>query len=283
MNYNDFGLWLMAPLFLRHIKAMEASAEEIKAMQTGGGFERVGNIAVISIIGAMSKGLSWYGGTSTLQVREQLARAVADDSVSGILLDIDSPGGNVSGTKELADAVKMASKKKLVYAQISDLGASASYWVASQASKIFINEMGEVGSIGTVAVVEDYSEAYKEAGIKVHVISTGALKGAFASGSEVTQEMIDDLQKRVNDINFFFLEAVSTGRKIKLDKLEAIATGAVYSAKEGLKLKLVDAVQSIDDTMQTMGALVSSKPSVRKRTEVFNRLKSAVEAEPSKQ
>src|SRR5690606_31819803 len=128
--------------------------------------------------GAMTKQGSSFGGASTVRTRRAIRSAAADKSVSAIMLLIDSPGGSVSGTSDLADDVANAKKKKPVYAYIEDTCCSAAYWVASQCSAIYANPTAIVGSIGTYMVVADYSRMAENAGVKVHCISTGKYKGA---------------------------------------------------------------------------------------------------------
>lgn len=206
-------------------------------------------IAVISLEGPMMKFDSKYGSANTMRARRALRAAVADTEVTAIMLYIDSPGGHVAGTMELADEIRAAGKSKLVHAHADDLVASAAYWAASAASKISINQIGEAGSIGTVGVIEDWSKAYAEAGVTVHVISTGSMKGAFTEGTAVTPEQLAYLQKLVNEVNTFFLAAVQKGRGISAKALGEIADGRVFMAAEAQSLGLVDAVQSFDRSM----------------------------------
>lgn len=210
-------------------------------------------VAVIDMNGPMMKGQSKYGGVSTIQIRQALRQAVSDTNVASILLHIDSPGGHVAGTLELADEVRAADKIKPVVAHIDDMGASAAYWVASQARQITANATAEIGSIGVFAVLEDWSGAYEAAGVKVHVISTGPFKGAGAEGAPVTDEQMTHLREIVADLNQHFLAAVQKGRGMKADKLAGIADGRTFIAAKAMDLGLVDAVQSFDKTAAEMG------------------------------
>ena len=114
-------------------------------------------VAVLQMTGAMQKGRSKFGGVSTIDQRKYLRSAVADNQVRSILLVIDSPGGTVSGTQSLADEVRAADAQKPVIAHFEDLGASAAYWVGSQARRLSANRSAMVGSLGTFGVIEDSS------------------------------------------------------------------------------------------------------------------------------
>lgn len=102
--------------------------------QHGGSLQIVrDSIAMIDIEGTMTKRGSSLGGGGTIFIRQQVRAAMNDPSITGILLRIDSPGGTVAGTKDLADDVHRATKTKPVMAFFEDTGASAAYYVGSQA------------------------------------------------------------------------------------------------------------------------------------------------------
>lgn len=206
-------------------------------------------LAVIPIQGQMMKGASKYGGANTVDIRRKVRSAVADPDVKGIMLAIDSPGGTVSGTEELGADVAAARRVKPTFAHIDDLGASAAYWVASQADRITASSTSEVGSIGTMAVIEDISAVAEKRGIKVHVLSTGPYKGAGVSGTVVTPEQLEYFQSRVDAINQHFLAAVATGRNVSIPKVQEWADGRVWLADTARQKGLIDGVMLFDEAM----------------------------------
>lgn len=206
-------------------------------------------VATLPMFGPMMKVDSKFGGVNTIRSRGAIRHAANNEAVNAIMLQIDSPGGTVAGTQELGNDVAAVNKIKPVYAQIEDLGASAAYWVAAQASKVYSNAMGSIGSIGTVAVITDSSKAAEMEGVKVHVLSTGDYKGAGAPGAPITDKQIEYLQSRVNDMNEHFLEAVKKGRGMPIAAVREIADGRVHLADKALALGLIDGVQSFDTTM----------------------------------
>jgi signal peptide peptidase SppA len=229
-------------------------------------------IAIISMCGPMTKApTSFDDGCSTVGVRRQIRNAVRDDSVTAILLRIDSPGGSVSGTQDLANDVAQAVKKKPVYAYCEDYCCSAAYWVASQCEKIYSGPTAIVGSIGTYMVVQDMSSMADMMGIKVHVLSTGPQKGAGVPGSEITDGQITAFQKTVNDLNTHFLAAVSQGRHIRSIKAgEGVATGDVWIGAQAETAGLIDGVGSMDDVLQMMAAPKRGRPKTRESAEDAN-------------
>lgn len=253
-----FGAWAMqeAPLMAavenvrqmdlrNHIKS--ASGESAVA----NGVHVQDGIAHIQIIGTMMKrASSLEESTSTIWIRRQIRLAANDDLVNGIILHIDSPGGTVAGTEDLAEEVAAAAAIKPVHAYIEDLGASAAYWVASQASSIRANPSALVGSIGTFAVVHDSSKRAKKLGIQVHVIRAGDFKGSGTPGTEVSEQELNEYQRLIDQLNSRFIASVQKGRNIK--KIDAVADGRVFIASEALKLGLVDKVQAVESLIAEM-------------------------------
>lgn len=208
-------------------------------------------IAIVRIQGAMQKHASSLSmGASTVMIRRELSRLSQDERVKAVFLVIESPGGTAAGTKELADAVNSFSKP--IHAHIEDIGASAAYWVASQADTITANEPALVGSIGTYAVVHDLSGKAAAEGIKVHVVRAGTRKGSGVPGTEITAEDISEIQSIVDSRNDLFLRSVSEGRSMPLERLKSIADGRVYTAFEALGINLIDRVASFDSALNSL-------------------------------
>ncbi|MCF7675000.1 MAG: S49 family peptidase [Akkermansiaceae bacterium] len=107
------------------------------------------------------------------EIGDAIREAGERDDIKAVFLDIDSPGGTVAGTPELAAAVASLNERKPVYAFSSGLMCSAAYWIASQARAIYATPSAQVGSIGVVQAVIDDSAALASEGIKVEVFSVG--------------------------------------------------------------------------------------------------------------
>lgn len=206
---------------------------------------RAGSVAYIPLVGAMTKYGDMLGFTASTQAFANAVRKAADDrEISAIYLSIDSPGGEVAGMEDAIEAVRYASARKHVHAHIDDLGASAAYWVASQASVVTANSHAEVGSIGAYAVVYDVSEALANQGIKVHVIASGPEKGAGVEGSVVSEDMLDELQAYVDRVAARFVRDVAAGRNMDEERIGALASGATFPAEDALATGLIDSIAS---------------------------------------
>ena len=214
-------------------------------------------IAVIRAAGTLMKSQSSMGGTSTVQLRRDLRAAANDPQVSGVLLAIDSPGGTAAGTWELGNAVGQVRRKKPIFAWVDEMAASAAYWAASQASAIYAaNPSAFVGSIGTYQAVYDYSEAAAAQGVKVHVATTGPLKGMGVQGSRVTDEQISHVQSIVDELQTHFDKAVRSGRGMTAAQLEQVRSGAIFSAAQAIDLRLIDGIKGSDQVLESLAAAV---------------------------
>ena len=264
---RHMGDWAMKPGYLEaSLQAMKMGVYEpwrardpgprrlIAMAPTEGGRQLYvvdGNgIALISISGPLMKGAGKLGEADSLAARRAIAAAARDEDVKAIQLMIDSPGGTVAGTEELAAAVADAGKIKPVSAHIDDLGASAAYWVAAQAGYVTANQTAEVGSIGVFTVLSDSSGAAKAEGISIRVISSGPFKGAGFPGTEVSQAQIDDAQKRVDEMAALMVQAISKGRGRSPKTVQGWADGRIWGADEALAMGLIDGVMRIDRALE---------------------------------
>lgn len=256
------GLWAMREMAFRtlcqtlgafdlsmHMAGSEPNKAREKA--AGGVGEIVDGVALIEIRGSMAKQqVSAFSGTSTVAARQAVRAAATDESVKSIMLVVDSPGGTVAGTGELAADIGSAAQKKPVIALIEDMGASAAYWAVCQATQVYAQPAAMVGSIGTYGVVYDSSQAAADRGIKVHVVRAGQFKGTGVPGTEVTPEQLADLQSQIDAVNELFLQAVSSGRKLPMDKVRGIATGQVWIGRGAVASGLIDDVATFDQAFE---------------------------------
>lgn len=238
------GLWDMKRLVMARDLPLEAAQRDEREYDIHEG------VAIINLHGPMMKARSKFGGVGTVQIRQQLRQASKDPEVRTIMLHVDSPGGHVAGTQELADEIfRIRESGKQIIAHIDDLCASAAYWAASQVLSITANPIAEIGSIGTIAVLEDHSAAMEKQGITVHIITTGAFKGIGVRGVPVTDEALAYLQDRVESLNTHFLAAIGRGRKKKDQQLMPWSDGRVHIAQTAVDMGLIDKIMSFEDAL----------------------------------
>jgi signal peptide peptidase SppA len=224
--------------------------------------------AVIPIIGPIAKDewIEYWGGTSSLTAQARIQAARRDPNVDSILLLVDSPGGEVAGTEELANEVAAAAREMPVHAHIDDLGASAAYWVASQARTISANASALIGSIGAIVVVYDWSKLFEEMGIQVHVVASGDKKAPIVTGKPVTKEGLADLQAMIDGVAEIFQQAVGAGRDLSAKVLKDVSDARIMRASEALELGLIDSIGSRQAAYDGLRGSVAGTSARRRRS-----------------
>ena len=191
----------------------------------------------------------FLGATSSQEIGEALREAAGRNDIKAVFLNIDSPGGTVAGTPELAAAVASLNERKPVYAFSSGLMCSAAYWVASQARAIYATPSAQVGSIGVVQAVIDSSAAIDKAGIKVEVFSVGKYKAMGAPGPALTDDQRELIQSNLAEIAAEFHDAVlSRGRAIPAEAME----GQTFSGKQAQRHNLAGMVPDRAEAMRRL-------------------------------
>lgn len=191
----------------------------------------------------------FFGATSAEDIGEALREAGERDDIKAVFLNIDSPGGTVAGTPELAAAVKALNGSKPVYAFSSGLMCSAAYWIASQARAIYATPSAQVGSIGVVQAVIDNTAALDKAGLKVEVFSVGKYKAMGAPGTPLTDDQRELIQSNLAEIAAEFHDAVlSRGRAIPAEAME----GQTFSGKQAQRHNLAGMVSDRADAMRRL-------------------------------
>lgn len=159
------------------------------------------------------------GGTSYQDITNALAEASGNSDVDKIVLDMSTPGGEVSGVDNVWSAVRAASKSKIVTAENHGMIASAGYWIASAADEIVAKSpVVETGSVGVIATQINYDKARENAGIRVvNVISRNA-PNKQPDGTQ--EEGLKVLQERVDAIERVFISRIAEGRGISSGEVE---------------------------------------------------------------
>lgn len=236
------------------------------------------SVAVVPIRGVIAHRMGsmqdMSGGTSCEGIAALLRQAAADDTVGTILLDVDSPGGTVTGVSELAAEIAQIRGRgtKKILAQVNGMAASAAYWLASQADEIVSLPSGTAGSIGVFTVHEDLSKALANEGIDVTLISAGKYKVEGNPFEPLTDEAKGVLQGRVDAAYASFVKDVASGRGVSQTAVrEGYGEGRALQAKDALKAGLIDSIATMD---ATIGRLVgrNTAPSGPRAEEIGRRL-----------
>ncbi len=225
----------------------------------------VGTIAVIPVLGILVHGAGYgfgFGETSYGSIRTALAEAVDDDSVTGIALHIDSPGGEVSGCPDLADALYAARSVKPLHAIVDDMAASAAYWLASACSRITVSRTGTTGSIGVLGFRADVTRALDMAGVDVTTLQYGEQKTDTLPTTKLTRAARDRLQAEVDQMGDLFVEAVARNRALRVQAVRDTQAGT-FLGREGVRAGLADAVASADTAFLALMDAAAERGPVR--------------------
>lgn len=206
-------------------------------------------VVTLCIRGAVTKyGSSLSDAGSTSRMRRMVRQWTDDERVRGLFLVIDSPGGTVAGTGDLAEAIAAFAAAKPCVAYCEDLCASAAYWIASQAREVYANATALVGSIGAFACLVDSSKAHAAAGLEVHVIRSAPGKGRGSEGMTIDEATLADMQRIVDFAHEQFVDAVAAGRGVDGAQVqEEWADGTCYPADEAESLGLIDGTMTLEE------------------------------------
>jgi signal peptide peptidase SppA len=243
---------MLAPQSLETIAGIEWGTDDHEILSCN----IYSDVAVISIHGLLTKRSeffsSFFGTTSYEEIHEMISLALDNSKVNSILLDIDSPGGEVSGLFDLVDFIGESKNLKPIYAIANDHAFSAAYAIASAASKIFVNRTSGVGSIGVIATHVDISEFDKKEGIKYTTIFAGDKKNDLSPHEPLSDEAVSDLQKEVDRLYKMFVEVVSKNRNISSAQVKA-TQAAMYFGVDALSLGLADEVADFNKCLSIIG------------------------------
>ncbi len=219
-------------------------------------------IAVIPIHGSLVKrslGMEAASGlTSYGDIAAMLDAALADPQVSGILLDIDSPGGEASGSFELARRVREVAALKPVWAVANDAAYSAAYAIAASAQRLFVTETGGVGSIGVIALHVDQSVKDAKEGYHFTAITAGAHKNDYSPHEPLSDAAKTELQGEVDRLYSIFTEHVAAMRGLDLAAVRATEAGLFFGTN-AVAQGLADGVQTLDATLSQFHQFLNAR------------------------
>lgn len=211
-------------------------------------------IAIVPIIGEITtSGSSSFPvpseGASSTSIINSLEKAEKDKNVRAIVLEINSPGGTVVASEEIANKVK--SMEKPVVAWIREIGASGGYWIASGADSIVADPLSITGSIGVIGSYLEFSRLLDKYGIRYEGLTTGKYKDLGSPFKELTQEERGLLLSKMNIIHDAFVDEIARNRNMPRDRAESLSTGIFYIGKEAKEIGLVDKLGGKDVAIQT--------------------------------
>ena len=214
-------------------------------------------IAIIPISGVVGKRVGKLERSSGVMDIDDIGRMIddaeQDEQVRGILLDVDSPGGTVTGVPEVAAMIRQCVKPVAAYTET--LACSAAYWLASQADIVLSSASATVGSIGVYVAWMDRSREMEAAGIKQELVKAGKYKAMGIPGIPLTEEQRAQLQGNVDDLYGWFARDVTDMRNVGADAMQGQTFMGHAAAESGLVDMVVggkrEAIQELLDLIES--------------------------------
>ena len=219
-------------------------------------------ITVIPVVGTLvrramgieaASGLMSYG-----EIEARLDAALADPQVAGILLDLDSPGGEASGVFELAERIRAASTIKPIWAHANDAAYSAAYAIAAACQRLTLSQTAGVGSIGVIALHVDQSVKDAKDGLNYTAVFAGSHKNDFSPHSPLSPQASTALQAEVDRLYDIFVDQVGLMRGLDLDAVRATEAGVFYG-EQAVATGLADAVMPFDQVLTEFTDALAAK------------------------
>ena len=189
---------------------------------------------------------------------DQIQEAEDDDMIKGVLFVVDSPGGSVPPSVEIAEAIKRLKEKKPVVAYAAGTMASGSYYASIYADTIIANRGSMIGSIGVIMQGYNIKEVMDKVGVKEQTISKGTYKQMGTMSREWNAAEKAELDRLIGDTYEMFVHDVATARKLDINQSKNFADAHVFSASRAMKVGLVD----------QLGTFYSAQKELEKRSGV---------------
>ncbi len=224
-------------------------------------------IAIVPVVGTLVARSSYLGAASGLtgygDIAERIEAAATDPAVRAILLDVDSPGGEVGGLFDLVDQIQVirAQCGKPIWAVADEAALSAAYAIACVADRLYVTQTGEVGSVGVVAVHVDESGADAQAGLAWSFIHAGAAKVDGNPHQPLSDSARAALQADVDALYGKFVALVAKCRKQPPEAIRA-TEAATYRGDQAVAAGLADRVGTLRQALADLSASVT-RPSAR--------------------
>jgi|HubBroStandDraft_2_1064218.scaffolds.fasta_scaffold124680_2 signal peptide peptidase SppA len=221
------------------------------------GYDNIGGVARIEIAGTLVQKLGtlqpYSGMTGYDGIRENYFAALTDPDVRAVMLDIDSPGGEVAGCFDLVDAMYAARSTKPVWAVLNENACSAAYALASAADHISVPRTGCAGSIGVLMLHVDWSRALNQSGLTVTFITYGERKSDGYPELPLSDEAKAGFQAQIDDMGDLFVQTVARNRNVPADAIRAMQA-ATFLGGAAVRANLADEVAAPDAAFRSLFA-----------------------------
>lgn len=205
------------------------------------------------------------------KVLEELQEARDNKNIKGILFDVNSPGGSVAPSIEVAYAIKEISKIKPVVIYVSGVMASGGYYASIWGNKIIANPGSMIGSIGVIMEGVNAEELMKKVGVSTQVIKTGKYKESGTASRKWTDFEVAQLQGVTDDTYDMFINDVASARKLNPAEHTKFADAQIFTARQAKKVGLVDEIATLSYAQNSLSTLAKVQKPVWKKEDKFEK------------
>jgi len=206
------------------------------------------------------------------EIVKQIDQARTDKNIKGVLLNVNSPGGAVAPSVEIAYAIKRLEKVKPVVVYASGTLASGSYYSSIWADEIIANPGSMVGSIGVIMEGANLSGLMKKLGIASQSIQAGKFKKVGTAERKWSKEETTELNKVIQGTYDMFTKDVADARKLNYKDRDTYANAHIFTAKQAMKVGLIDSVGVGYDAKKRVVKLSNLKNPVWNKEDTFDKL-----------
>lgn len=206
------------------------------------------------------------------EVLSKIEKASKNDSIKGVLLVVDSPGGAVAPSVEIAYAIKRLKAKKPVIVYAAGTIASGSYYASIWADKIIANPGSMVGSIGVVMQGANFSEVMAKIGVKSQSVQAGKYKKVGTTDREWTDYEVNELNKVIYGTYDMFTKDVADARGLDYNKRDTYANAHIFTAYQAQEVGLIDSTGVLYDAKEELATLCGVKEPVWNKEDKFDKL-----------
>ena len=186
-------------------------------------------------------------------VIEDLKAAGEDQNVRGVILSVNSPGGSVYVSEQIAKEIKKLKEKQIpVYSVMREMAASGGYYVSAPTDRIYASNETLTGSIGVIMQMYSLEGLFEKYGIKEQNITSGKMKDAGSTGRDLSAEEKKYFEDLVNSAYKRFVKIVAEGRSMSESDVKKIADGRVYDGSQALENGLIDKIGDLDSAIDDM-------------------------------
>lgn len=225
-------------------------------------YQVVNGVAVLPVSGTLVHKLGgmrpFSGMTGYDGITARLQQAMDDPDVKGVLLDIDSPGGQGAGAFDCADMIYRLGEQKPVWALANDQSCSAAMLLASACQRRLVTQTSRIGSIGVVMAHTSYAGQLEQEGIDITLIYSGSHKVDLNGTQALPENVRADYQQKMDDARLMFAEKVAQYTGLSVDAVMA-TEAAIYDGQAGIDAGLADEMVNAADAVTVMAAALKSK------------------------